>query len=141
FSKPAWQLGSGTADGPFTSYVSLAAETGLLGFAAMIGLYAVSWWRLVSLARTTGDRVERSTALAAAGALLTLMAVSLLDNYLEQTRLGCLTWFLVGLAWSRHRALRLPRSLPDRRQSGTAQPASHYVGSRNGHAGRMVPRT
>jgi len=97
--KPEWQLGSGTADGPFTSYVSLAAESGLLGLAAISAIYLSTWHRLVRFARVTPDPDRRAVALLGSVALLLLLAASLLDNYLEQTRSATLAWFLVAMGW------------------------------------------
>jgi hypothetical protein len=93
-----WQLGSGTIQWPFSSYISLLAETGLLGFGAMIAIYGLTWLRLIRLARRAPTRPARALALAAAIVLLNLLAVSILDNYLELTRVTSLAWLLAATA-------------------------------------------
>lgn len=100
WSKPNWQLGSGTTDSPWTSYISLLAETGVFGFVAILTIYLATWWRMVRYAREASSVEARSLALAASLSLLILLFVSTLDNYLEHTRLASIVWFQVGLAWA-----------------------------------------
>ncbi len=112
--KPDIQLGSGTVDWPFTSYISLLAETGVVGFTALMSIYAYTWWRLMRSARGAQWPETRAVALAAAMTLGTLLLISAIDNYLEHTRLAGLTWTLVALAWGMEREERHAlTSLPD----------------------------
>lgn len=105
-SMSNWQLSSGTVEWPFTSYVSLFLESGLIGFAGIIGVYGVTWLRLLQLGRTAHRKETRAAAIGGAVGLATLLAAAVLDNWLEQTRVATLAWALVLMAWYEARAER-----------------------------------
>jgi hypothetical protein len=98
------QLGSSTIYRPFSSYLSLIVEVGPVGGGAILALYALTWLRLMRAAQGSGTRQTRALALGAAMTLATLLAISVLDNWLEHTRLGALTWLVISMAWVSERA-------------------------------------
>jgi O-antigen ligase len=96
--------GSGSLSSPFSSYLSLMAETGLLGFFLMAGLYIAATARALSLARHSlrgpapGDPLP-GLLVAAAVAFTVLLQMGLLaGNWLEVTRLTFLSWSLLAIA-------------------------------------------
>lgn len=109
-----WQLSSGTVEWPFSSYISLLAETGVIGFVAMVSIYVLTWSRLMRAAAQARTRESRALSLAASMVLLMLLSISVLDNYLEHTRLASLAWLMAALAWSatKNERLETTRSLP-----------------------------
>ena len=119
-SRRSAQLGSTTIVYPYSSYISLLAETGLLGFAAMMAVYWLTWLRLMKLAQSASRPQARALALAAAMGILTLLVISVIDNYLENTRMASLAWLLVGLALAEVRSDVAQHSDPQRLSPGPA---------------------
>lgn len=95
--------GGTTASSPRSSYISLAAETGLLGFFFYLAAYAIalrySYRRLVAAARA-GDTLSTRLAFACFGGLLLLLIQALFDNWLETTRVSIPLWILIGLLYA-----------------------------------------
>jgi|SRR5579884_39911 hypothetical protein len=95
--KSSYLFGSWTIDGPTTSYVSLLAEVGLIGFV----LYMLIYFRLYKLALATARRAWArrdaqlfGLSIACAIGLLLLLEMAFLDNWLEVSRVTVPLWLL-----------------------------------------------
>jgi hypothetical protein len=87
---------------PFSSYLSLAAEVGLLGLSLMAGIYIAATlrgFRLASweIAHAVKDDPLPALALATAIGFLTLLQLGLLDNWFEVTRVTFIVWLMLGV--------------------------------------------
>jgi hypothetical protein len=105
FDRAIFLLSGANTDAPFTSYVSVPVEVGLFGAAAVLGLYAVTLVGLARSVRRAPDPHEQVLAAWALTALLTLLGISLVDNFLEVTRYTLLTWTSVGI-WKLYSSAR-----------------------------------
>jgi hypothetical protein len=97
FRRGRFLLSGSNTDGPFTSYVSIPVEVGLLGAVPLFAIYAgVGWllWRDVRVAR---DMDLRLMAMWALSCLLMLLGIAVVDNYLETTRYTVLVWLIISL--------------------------------------------
>lgn len=90
-------ISGANTDGPFTSYVSVPVELGLLGAIPLFAIYGYVLFLLVRDARRASDPWRRSVAIWALGALLMLLGIATIDNYLEVTRYTMLVWLCVAL--------------------------------------------
>jgi hypothetical protein len=94
--------GSHALSSPFSSYLSLAAEVGLLGLALIAGLYVAALLRSFRLAKqeianaTQGDAVPALTLATTIG-LLTLLQMGFLENWLEVTRITFIVWAMFAV--------------------------------------------
>jgi transcriptional regulator with XRE-family HTH domain len=94
--------GSRALASPFSSYLSLMAEVGLLGFFLLAGLYVRAAGRAIHLARwalrdpSPGDPVP-ALLIAAAVAFSVLLQMAALDNWLEVTRVTFVAWILLAV--------------------------------------------
>ena len=94
--------GSYAVTSPLSSYLSLLAETGVLGFALIAAAYA---WALMSSLRMTLVSVCTATpgdplpALLCAStvAFFVLLQMAILENWLEVTRITFLCWILFAV--------------------------------------------
>ena len=94
--------GSRAISSPFSSYLGLAAETGVLGLALIVGIYLWALFRSGHLAKATiaaadGRDSVPALALAATIGLLTLLQMALLENWLEVTRLTFVVWAMLAV--------------------------------------------
>jgi hypothetical protein len=94
--------GSGALSSPFASYLSLAAETGLLGLAIIGGVYLAVLLRSYRLARllvvrATPDDPLPALAVATTIAFLTLLQMGFLENWLEVTRITFIAWTMLAV--------------------------------------------
>lgn len=94
--------GSRAISSPFSSYLGLAAEVGLLGLALVVGVYLWALIRSGRLARQTiaaadGADSVPALALAATIGLLTLLQMAMLENWLEVTRLTFVVWAMLAV--------------------------------------------
>ena len=93
--------GSRAVTAPFSSYTSLVAEVGLIGFFLMAGVYIAATGRSIRLAQRSirgarpGDPVPALLVACAAG-FVVLLQMGFLDNWLEVTRVTFLVWMLFG---------------------------------------------
>lgn len=120
-------FGSIKTAGPFTSYASLLIESGLIGAGAIFAIYLMTFWQLRKIYRRAvraGDGELRALAFAAAGGLLLLAQMSILDNYLELTRVTIAVWTFVVAALVRARV---------------TQPVTQRVRARREASGVLVP--
>lgn len=92
------QLSGLNTDSPFTSYGSILAETGLLGFLALFGAYGWTWSRMAVLARSDRSPEVRHLALWALLSLTVLLGIAVVDNWLEVTRVTIPVWYIAALA-------------------------------------------
>jgi hypothetical protein len=102
-------FGSIKTAGPFSSYTSLLIETGFVGAGIMFALYLGAFLtlrRIYRRARRTRDGELRALAFAACGGLLLLAELSVLDNYLELTRVTVPVWIFVVATLIRARVVR-----------------------------------
>lgn len=94
--------GSYATSQPYSSYVSAMAEVGVLGLLWVITVYGVALARVWQIARAVcagakpGDALP-PLAMGAALALLTLVQMALLENWLEVARITFFTWALVAV--------------------------------------------
>lgn len=108
-------LGSHALTHPFSSYLALAAEVGVLGLVVVIGMYLVAMKRSFRIARgaiqnfVSGDSLP-ALSIAAVIAPLTLLQMAVLDNWLEVTRVAVPTWMLIAIVQSEfaHRSRKQP---------------------------------
>jgi hypothetical protein len=96
--------GSGSLSSPYSSYLSLMAETGLLGFLLLTGVYVIVTARALRVARMSvrrsvpGDPLP-ALLVACAVAFTVLLQMGLLaGNWFEVTRLTFLSWALLAVA-------------------------------------------
>ena len=102
YENPNRVLGSRALSSPFVSYASLLAEVGVLGFIAVITLYATALMRGV---RAAGRMIGRSEpgdplpalCLATAVSFFVLLQMALFDNWLEATRVTVPAWMLLAV--------------------------------------------
>jgi hypothetical protein len=90
-------LSGANTDGPFTSYVSVPVELGLLGAIPLFAIYGYVLYLLARDARRASDPMRRSVAIWALSALLMLLGIAAIDNYLEVTRYTILVWLCIAL--------------------------------------------
>jgi hypothetical protein len=95
--------GSRAINSPFSSYISIAAEVGLLGLVVVLTMYGGMFLSGIRRARDAtraavdGDPLP-SLMIAAPVGLFVLLQMALLNNWLEVTRLTFLTWGLLAIA-------------------------------------------
>jgi len=94
--------GSSALSSPYSSYLGLAAEVGLLGLAIIVGTYLAALLRIGHLARRTisaasGDDPVPALALATTIGFLTLLQMGLLENWLEVTRVSFVVWAMFAV--------------------------------------------
>lgn len=114
FARGKTRLTGSNTDGPFTSFVSIPVEAGLLGAGALFGIYALQLGGLLRALRGRGP--QSPLALWAMIVMLMLLGIAVLDNYLEVTRYSILVWLAVGL-WdvsARQRAAEHTSFAPER---------------------------
>ena len=125
--------GGTTAASPYSSFTSLAAEVGPLGFFAYLAAYLAAL--LFSLRRMrasakAGDTLSVRLAFTCFGGLILLLIQALFDNWLESTRVAIPLWTLVGLLYALQRA-------PLAEQKGDTQ-ESQSTTAAIAHAGRKT---
>jgi hypothetical protein len=107
--KPTYLFGSSTVDGPFSSYLSLLAEVGILGFICYLWLYLTAVkkaWSAGRAARVEMDALTFAISFAFVGGVLLLFQMALFDNWFEVSRVSISLWLLfVPLAVKRSLAL------------------------------------
>lgn len=94
--------GSRAVSSPFSSYLSLLAEVGVLGFALVVGLYLAAVLRAGRLAVRALRRPVRgdplpALLLATTVAFLTLLQLGFLENWLEVTRVTFIAWMMLAV--------------------------------------------
>lgn len=94
--------GSNTA-GPWTSYLAVPVEIGVFGAAVVFLIYLTTLGRLVRRCRRSREGEEQALAAWAIMAMLMLLGIAVVDNYLETTRYTLLVWLAVGM----HQIVRL----------------------------------
>jgi hypothetical protein len=104
-----YALGSSVVSRPTASIISLPAETGMFGSLAIAVVYGATLLRLVRGARRAVSPESLALSLTAAVCLLMLVLISLLDNYLEVSRVTSLVWLMIGLAIGLSRSDALAR--------------------------------
>ena len=101
FVRGTQYVSGANTDAPFTSYVSVPVEVGLLGAIPFFGIYALSWISMAGSVRRSRDARERVLASWALTNLLMLAGIAAVDNYLEVTRYTILVWLSIAL-WQIH---------------------------------------
>lgn len=101
--------GSKAVSWPLSSYTSLLAEVGVIGFALMVGIYVAAFVRasrlaVVSMQRAGPGDPLPAILLAAAVAFFLLLQLAVLDNWLELTRMTFLAWTLLAVGAKELRA-------------------------------------
>jgi hypothetical protein len=94
--------GSGAVTSPFSSYTSLMAEVGVLGFLCILGLYIAATLRALSMARDGIRRAQTNDPLpailvATSVAFVLLLQMAVLENWLEVTRVTFIAWALLAI--------------------------------------------
>ena len=107
--------GSGALSRPYSSYLGLAAEVGLLGLALVAGVYIAVLLRSFRIARrqiayAVPDDPVPALALATTIGFLTLLQMAFLENWLEVTRITFLIWMMFAVVL---------KEIDSQRQSGT----------------------
>jgi hypothetical protein len=94
--------GSRAVTSPYSSYLGLAAEVGLVGVVLVLGVYLAALARSARLARSQiararpGDPLP-ALALATMTAFLLLLQMGLLENWLEVARVTFVAWAMLGV--------------------------------------------
>lgn len=107
--------GSAALSKPYSSYLGLVAEVGLLGLALIVVTYVLALLRVGRIARTeivkAAGRSDPLPALALATTigLLTLLQMGFLENWLEVTRITFIVWMMFAV---------VTKEIDSRRQSG-----------------------
>jgi hypothetical protein len=97
FVRGRFYLSGANTDGPFTSYVSVPVEIGLIGAFGIFGIYAVVTRSLIeSLRKTKNARMQVLASWALANILM-LLGIAAVDNYLEVTRYTIPVWLSVAI--------------------------------------------
>jgi hypothetical protein len=108
-------LGSSAVTSPFASYVSLAAEVGLLGLILIVGIYLAATVRAIRNVRfalseaAPGDPLP-ALALTPVVAFTVLLQMGLLENWFEVTRVTFIAWILLAVT-SKELSARSERGL------------------------------
>lgn len=108
FTEGVFRISGANTDGPFTSYVSIPVEVGLLGALPLCAIYGFVLLSLARDARGASDPKLRITATWALSVVLMLLGISTVDNYLEVTRYTLLVWLTVALWYLRARHAASP---------------------------------
>ena len=104
--------GSGAVTTPFSSYLSLTAELGVLGSGLIVALYV---WALATSLRMTrvairgareGDSLP-GLLCASTVAFFVLLQMALLENWLEVTRITFFSWIVFAVAAKEYETRRL----------------------------------
>jgi hypothetical protein len=106
--------GSRAVTTPYSSYLSLLAEVGLIGFCLMAGIYLTAFTVAARLARASFDHGTSSGSaatilVAATAAFFVLIQMGFLENWLEVTRVTFIAWILLAVGLKEHRASRVHR--------------------------------
>ena len=102
-------LGSYALTHPLSSYIALAAETGLLGLLLLTGVYGAATFGAASMALRTmraakpGDALP-ALLLATTISFTVLLQMAVFENWLEVMRVTVPTWILLGVATKEYRA-------------------------------------
>lgn len=94
--------GSHAVTSPFSSYASLLAEVGVIGFVLIVGAYLVASGRAVRMTRSVlvapgvGDPVP-ALSLAMVVTIVTLVQMAFLENWWETTRATFVAWMLLAV--------------------------------------------
>jgi len=97
FVRGRFYLSGANTDGPFTSYVSVPVEIGLIGAFGLFGIYALVTWSLIESLRKTKIMRVRVLASWALANILMLLGIAAVDNYLEVTRYTIPVWLSVAI--------------------------------------------
>jgi transcriptional regulator with XRE-family HTH domain len=94
--------GSRALSSPYSSYLGLAAEVGLLGLTLVVGVYLAALLRSFRIARreiadATPDDPVPALALATTIGFLTLLQMGFLENWLEVTRITFIVWAMFAV--------------------------------------------
>ena len=94
--------GSYAVSSPFSSYASLLAEVGVLGFAIIVGIYLVAVQRAWRMSRSAFSRAILGDSLpplvlATTVAFVTLVQMALLENWFEVTRVTFIVWAMLAV--------------------------------------------
>jgi hypothetical protein len=94
--------GSRAPSSPYSSYLSLAAEVGVLGLGLISGIYVAAFLRSFRRTRLEVGQAQRddplpALALATTIAFLTLLQMGILENWLEVTRVTFVAWAMLAV--------------------------------------------
>jgi O-antigen ligase len=95
--------GSRAVSSPYSSYLSLLAEVGVLGFGAILATYIAAFFAALRMTRNAmrtampGDPLP-GLLCASTVAFFVLPQMALLENWLEVTRVTFLSWILLAVA-------------------------------------------
>jgi transcriptional regulator with XRE-family HTH domain len=95
-------LGSHALTSPFSSYLSLAAEVGLLGLFLIAGVYLAATGRAIrntqtAMTESVPDDPLPALAVASVVAFTVLLQMGLLENWFEVTRVTFIAWILLAV--------------------------------------------
>jgi transcriptional regulator with XRE-family HTH domain len=100
-NSPAIQ-GSRALTSPYSSYLSLMAEVGLLGFLLVTGVYVAGTAHALRMARRALHHPVRNALpgllIGCAVGFATLLQMAILENWLEVTRVTFISWILLAIA-------------------------------------------
>jgi O-antigen ligase len=115
-SAPA-VLGSNAVNSPFSSYLTLLAEVGVVGFVLIVGMY---FGALLHAGRTALGTMRRATrtdplpalALATTVAFFLLVQMAFLENWWETARATVPSWMMLAVCLKEYAARSLARQDP-----------------------------
>ncbi len=93
-----YMFGSWTIDGPYSSYLSLLAEVGVLGFLIYIRIYYVVFKRALASSKKAwkqGNFDLFAVSIACISGIIFLFQMAFLDNWFETSRVTVPLWLLL----------------------------------------------
>jgi hypothetical protein len=106
--------GSGALAKPYSSYLGLVAEVGIVGLLLIVLAYVGAMLRAGGIARREIAKTRRTTdavpalALATTIGFLTLIQMGVLENWLEVTRITFIVWIMLAVVAKEIDARRTP---------------------------------
>lgn len=102
-------MGSRTFDDPTTSYLSILAESGILGFILIFLIYYKALKLILEVRRNVHrefDKFHKVIAFASLGALLFLFQMSFFADWFATYRVTIPTWILLSILYTKKASLR-----------------------------------
>jgi len=98
--KKIYNIGSGQVDLPFSSYVALLGETGIVGTFLYLSIYIISFKKLIiCLTKYNNDAEIYPFIVSTIGLFLYLCSVSIYNNWMETGRIATILWSMIAMVF------------------------------------------